>query len=95
MRDIDVIINKPKPFKTTLLIEAAKREKKYFKVYQEFRPNPAGRSLTPKFYARHEYLESEEIPEEYVELIRIHTSRLPQDRASYPLTENQRLLSSF
>uniref|UniRef100_A0A161M4A6 Uncharacterized protein n=1 Tax=Triatoma infestans TaxID=30076 RepID=A0A161M4A6_TRIIF len=71
-----------------LIIEGALREKKYFKVYQEFTANPRAESVTPKFYARHE-TQGKTAPQEYIELCKRYVSSVPRDRVSYPETENQ------
>ncbi|XP_073980957.1 uncharacterized protein [Rhodnius prolixus] len=71
-----------------LIIEAANREKKYFKVYQEFTANPKSENVTPKFYARHDCLRTD-APQEYIELCKRYVSSTPRDRVSYPETVNQ------
>ncbi|KAK9512912.1 hypothetical protein O3M35_001223 [Rhynocoris fuscipes] len=82
--------DRPKKVNPVLIHEAAMKEKKFFKVYQEFRPDLKAESLMKKFYAKHDVLQDEETPQEYIELFRKYYEGIPKERVDYPETENQR-----
>ncbi|XP_014281144.1 uncharacterized protein [Halyomorpha halys] len=79
-----------RPINQTLLIAAAEREWKFFKLYTNFRPNLKVAPIAAKFYARHQKFDKSLVKQEYVDLLKRVHSQSPQERNTYPETENQR-----
>ncbi|XP_054260720.1 protein FAM183B-like [Macrosteles quadrilineatus] len=74
-----------------VLTEIFKWDRKFFRVYTDFRPNLKVSKVTPKFYARHEGSESlDSVDPETLELILNHCDKGPREKQKYPETENQR-----
>ncbi|KAG8256280.1 hypothetical protein J6590_072185 [Homalodisca vitripennis] len=74
-----------------LLKELFEWDRKFFRIYTDFRPNLKASNITPKFYARHEGSESlDHVDPETVKVIVDHHTKGPRERLSYPETESQR-----
>uniref|UniRef100_A0A1B6GGK7 Uncharacterized protein n=1 Tax=Cuerna arida TaxID=1464854 RepID=A0A1B6GGK7_9HEMI len=74
-----------------LLKELFEWDRKFFRIYTDFRPNLKASHITPKFYARHEGSESlDHVDPETLKVILDHHTKGPRERLSYPETVSQR-----
>ena len=72
------------PTKIRFLSEIFEKENRNIKIQEKFIPSLRTKPVTGKFYAKHDALTLEEVPEEYVKLIKRKEEAIPKDLYSYP-----------
>lgn len=77
------------PVKLRFYTERYKKESRNIKLAEEFIPIPRTKSVTRKFYARHDAIALTDIPSEYTKIIAKYAVLTPKDVYTYrPPTVN-------
>ena len=72
------------PIKLRLLTERYEKENRNIKIQEKFIPSLTSKPITGKFYAKHDALFLDEIPEEYLKIVERKENYRPRDRYSFP-----------
>ncbi|KAK2586555.1 hypothetical protein KPH14_011443 [Odynerus spinipes] len=67
------------PIKLRFYAERYEKENRTLKLQEKFSLTTQTKSLTGKFYARHDAISSFDIPDEYIKFIERHTALTPKD----------------
>ncbi|XP_015586394.1 uncharacterized protein LOC107263569 [Cephus cinctus] len=77
------------PNKLRFYTEKNEKENRNITLVEEFIPMPQSKSVTKKFYAKHDVIAISEIPPEYIQIIERYAALTPKDIYSYkPPTVN-------
>lgn len=71
------------PIKLRFYIEKYAKENRDIKLIETFNASPKNKSITGKFYAKHEAITSMDAPQEYVELLAKAQSYAPKKIYKY------------
>ncbi|XP_046743256.1 uncharacterized protein LOC124409585 [Diprion similis] len=71
------------PIKLRFYVEKYAKENRETKLVETFYATPKNRSITGKFYAKHEAITSMNAPQEYIDLIAKSVSYVPKDIYKY------------
>lgn len=69
--------------KLRFYVERYEEEKKFISVRETFVPSTRTKSLTGKFYAKHDVFSSSDVKEDDIELIRRQTEMIPKNIYSF------------
>lgn len=72
------------PTKLKFLIEKYEKENKNLRLHEEFIALPGADPITPKFYAKHDVLTGEDIPDKFVQIIKKKYTTTPKDIYEFP-----------
>ncbi|XP_033210963.1 uncharacterized protein LOC117169019 [Belonocnema kinseyi] len=72
------------PIKLRFFMEICEKENKYIRIQEKFIPSLSSKPITGKFYAKHDAVSFDEIPEDYLKLIERKENSVPRDRYSFP-----------
>ncbi|XP_043482458.1 uncharacterized protein LOC122511350 [Leptopilina heterotoma] len=72
------------PLKLRFLTERYKKESRFITLIGEFKPSIRSKPVTGKFYAKHDALLIENVPEDFIKFIIKKKNATPKDFHSYP-----------
>lgn len=72
------------PNKLRFLTERYEKENMGLKLQEKFIALPGLKAVSGKFYAKHDVLLSDNVPEEYVDLVKRLASTTPKDNFDFP-----------